>query len=104
MGCSLAFEGRVLLTENSRWEGRQLWEAGPAWPKAWRWRCAKEHQDTCPAHFSPPSGLGHTLHEALIWTQAWEGWKFPALPVVGLTMQGVTFEESNYSTHVTAST
>lgn len=100
VGCSLVFLGRVLLRENSRWEGRQLWEVGPAWPKAWRWRCASEHrkaqapQDTCPAHFSLPSGLAHThLY------RAWEGWKFPALPAVGLTKQGVAFEESHYPTH-----
>lgn len=76
---------------------------GPAWPKAWRWRYTSEHrkapaphQDTRPAHFSLSSGLGHhTLHEALIWTQAWEGWKVPALSAVVLTQQGVTFEESN---------
>lgn len=37
----------------------------------------------------------HTLHEALIWTQAWEDWKFPALSAVGLTQQGVTFGEGN---------
>lgn len=99
MGSSLPFLGRVLLRENSKWEGRQLWEVGPAWPKAWRWRYRKApapHQDTCPAHFSLSSGLGHhTLHEALIWTQAWEDWKFPALSAVGLTQQGVTFGEGN---------
>lgn len=34
--CSLPFLRRVLLRENSRWKGRQLWEA-------WR-RCTSEHR------------------------------------------------------------
>lgn len=111
-GLSPSLLGKSLTSEELQMErkgalgGGDSWEVGTTvWHGDGLVPGSREKQERppghLPAHFSLSPGLGHTRH---IWTQAWEGGEAPALPAVGLTEQGVIFEESNYPTQAIAST